>query len=265
MNILLVLAHPEPASLNGAMHRFMRARLEANGHSVQVSDLYAMRWKPALDADDFPARDPAARFSPERESLKAFESGTQAPEVAAEQQKLLWADAVILQFPLWWYSMPAILKGWVERIYAYGFAYGVGEHSDTHWGDRFGEGTLAGKRAMLVVTTGGWASHYGPRGINGPMDDLLFPIQHGILYYPGFDVLPPYVVHRTGKVDEAAYARITEELGQRLDTLFATEPIPFRRQNHGDYEIPALTLRPEIAPGQTGFAIHAATPAQRQS
>ncbi|WP_426392548.1 NAD(P)H-dependent oxidoreductase [Variovorax sp. R-27] len=258
MNILLVLAHPEAASLNGALHRFMLERLAAAGHSVQVSDLYAMRWKPALDADDFPARNTNARFDPSLESLHAFAAGTQPADIASEQQKLLWADAVVLQFPLWWYSMPAILKGWVERIYAYGFAYGLGEHSDTHWGDRFGEGVMAGKRAMLVVTTGGWASHYAPRGINGPMDDLLFPIHHGILYYPGFDVLPPYVVHRTHKVDEAAYARITEELGQRLDTLFTTDPIPFRRQNAGDYEIPALTLREHIAPGETGFGVHSA-------
>lgn len=258
MNILLVLAHPEAASLNGSLHRFMLEHLTAIGHSVQVSDLYAMRWKPALDADDFPARDTAARFDPVLDSLHAFETGTQTVDIAGEQEKLLWADAVILQFPLWWYSMPAILKGWVERIYAYGFAYGLGEHSDTHWGDRFGEGVMAGKRAMLVVTTGGWASHYAPRGINGTMDDLLFPIQHGILYYPGFDVLPPYVVHRTNKIDDAAYARITGELGRQLDTLFTAEPIPFRPQNAGDYEIPALTLREDIAPGKTGFSVHTA-------
>ena len=258
MNILLVLAHPEAASLNGSLHRFMLEHLTAIGHSVQVSDLYAMRWKPALDADDFPARDTAARFDPVLDSLHAFETGTQTVDIAGEQKKLLWADAVILQFPLWWYSMPAILKGWVERIYAYGFAYGLGEHSDTHWGDRFGEGVMAGKRAMLVVTTGGWASHYAPRGINGTMDDLLFPIQHGILYYPGFDVMPPYVVHRTNKIDDAAYARITGELGQQLDTLFTAEPIPFRPQNAGDYEIPALTLREDIAPGKTGFSVHTA-------
>ncbi len=90
------------------------------------------------------------------------------------------------------------------------------------------------------------------------MDDLLLPIQHGILYYPGFDVLPPYAVHRTNKIDDAAYARITGELGQRLDTLFTTEPIPFRRQNAGDYEIPALTPREDIAPGKTGFSVHTA-------
>ncbi len=107
-------------------------------------------------------------------------------------------------------------------------------------------------------------THYAPRGINGPMDDLLFPIHHGILYYPGFEVLPPYVVHRTGKVDAAAYARIEQELGARMDTLFSTAPIPFRRQNHGDYEIPALTLRPDIAPGRSGFGVHQA-PAEAQA
>jgi len=152
--------------------------------------------------------------------------------------------------------MPAIMKGWVERVYAYGFAYGVGEHSDARWGERFGEGSLAGKRAMVIVTTGGWESHYAARGINGPIEDLLFPIHHGILYYPGFEVLPPFVVYRTGKTDAARYAGICQALGHRLDTLASTAPIAFRPQNAGDYEIPALTLREEIAPGVTGFAAH---------
>ena len=169
------------------------------------------------------------RWPPRSPSSAAWQS----PDIAREQEKLLWADAVILQFPLWWYAMPAILKGWVDRVYAYGFAYGVGEHSDTHWGDRFGQGTLAGKRAMLMVTAGGWESHYAPRGINGPIDDLLFPIQHGILYYPGFDVLPPFVVYRTGKTDEARYAKLCDALGQRLDALFTTAPIAFPPAKRG--------------------------------
>ncbi|MFT3803837.1 MAG: NAD(P)H-dependent oxidoreductase [Burkholderiaceae bacterium] len=256
MNVLIVYAHPEPRSLNGSLKDFAVRRLQEDGHAVQVSDLYAMNWKAALDADDDTANAPGARFDPERDSRRAFERGTQSPDIAGEQDKLRWADAVILQFPLWWFSMPAILKGWVERVYAYGFAYGVGEHSDTHWGDRYGEGTLAGKRAMLMVTTGGWASHYEPRGINGPIDDLLFPIQHGILFYPGFDVLPPYVIHRTSRIDAAAFAQISEALGRRLDELWTTPPIPFRKQNAGDYRIPELTLRPGLVPGQAGFGIH---------
>jgi NAD(P)H dehydrogenase (quinone) len=256
MNVLLVYAHPEPRSLNGTLRDFTVERLAAAGHTVQVSDLYAMNWKAVLDAQDSTQRLDTGRFNPSLDSKHAYVNGLQRADIAREQEKLRWADAVILQFPLWWFSMPAILKGWVERVYAYGFAYGVGEHSDTHWGNRYGEGTLAGKRAMLMVTTGGWASHYGPRGINGPMEDILFPIHHGILYYPGFDVLPPYVIHRTSRVDDARFNAIREELGQRLDTLWETKPIAFRRQNAGDYEIPALTLREDIAPGRVGFDVH---------
>ena len=163
---------------------------------------------------------------------------------------------MIFQFPLWWFSMPAIMKGWVERVYSYGFGYGVGEHSERRWGDRYGEGTLSGKRAMLVVTAGGWESHYSARGINGAMDDLLFPIHHGILYYPGLEVLPPFIEYRTDRMGAERFAAICAALGQRLDTLATTRPIPFRRQNYGDYDIPAMTLKPGIAPGRTGFAAH---------
>ena len=256
MNVLIVYAHPEPLSLNGSIKNFAVERLEAAGHSVQVSDLYAMNWKPALDADDSLDGAATERFDAALDSRRAFVGGRQSADIALEQQKLIWADAVILQFPMWWFSMPAILKGWVERVYAHGFAYGVGEHSDRRWGDRYGEGSLAGKRAMLIVTTGGWESHYSPRGINGPIDDILFPIQHGILYYPGFEVLPPFVVYRTSRVDEARFETIREDLGRRLDTLATTAPIAFRAQNGGDYDIPQLTLREDVAPASTGFAAH---------
>ncbi|MBG6082263.1 NAD(P)H-dependent oxidoreductase [Rubrivivax gelatinosus] len=256
MKVLIVYAHPEPRSLNGALKDFAVERLQRAGHEVQVSDLYAMRWKAALDADDDRAHPPGARFDASANSKRALDTGTQSADIEAEQARLRWADALILQFPLWWFSMPAILKGWVDRVYACGFAYGVGEHSDTHWGDRYGEGTLAGKRAMLVVTTGGWASHYAPRGINGPIDDILFPIQHGILFYPGFEVLPPHVIYRSSRIDEAGFAQASAALGERLDALWTTEPIAFRRQNLGDYHIPELELRPELAPGESGLGIH---------
>lgn len=256
MNILIVYAHPEPQSLNGSLKDFTIERLSNAGHHVEVSDLYAMNWKAALDRHDSADFDAQQRFDPSSASLHAFQNGLQSADIAAEQQKLDRADMLILQFPLWWFSMPAIMKGWVDRVYACGFAYGVGEHSDSHWGDRYGEGRMAGKRAMLIVTAGGWASHYGPRGVNGPIDDLLFPIQHGILWYPGFAVLPPFVVYRTSRVDEQKYAQLCDALGKRLDTLAQTQPIAWHRQNGGAYAIPELTLREDIAPGAEGFAIH---------
>lgn len=258
MNVLIVYAHPEPSSLNGALKEFSVERLEAAGHAVRVSDLYTMRWKAVVDANDSSEHVPGTPFNVSAESARALRNGTQSEDIAAEQEKLKWADAVIFQFPLWWFSMPAIMKGWVDRVYAYGFAYGVGEHSDTRWGDRYGEGSLAGKRAMLIVTTGGWEPHYSARGINGPIDHLLFPIQHGMLFYPGFDVLPPFLIYRTGRMDEAKFSQARDALGRRLDELWSTRPIPFRRQNGGDYDIPECTLKDDVAPGATGFGAHVA-------
>ena len=257
MNVLLVFAHPEPRSLNGALRDVAVAELKDQGHEVRISDLYAMGWKAAVDRADFPQLAPDARLNVAAASGEAFKAHRLTDDVRAEQEKLLWADAVVLQFPLWWFTMPAILKGWVDRVYSYGFTYGVGEHSDKRWGNRYGEGVFAGKRAMLIVTTGGWEEHYSARGINGPIDDLLFPINHGVLFYPGFDVLPAFAAHRVNRLDEAGFAAIADQLRERIRTLFTAKPIPYRRQNHGDYLIPAMQLRTELGdPEARGFALH---------
>lgn len=257
MNVLIVFAHPEPYSLNAALRDVAIAELKAQEHEVQVSNLYAMGWKASVDRADFPTLAADARLKVAAASGEAFASSALTEDVKAEQDKLVWANVLILQFPLWWFTMPAILKGWIDRVYAFGFAYGVGEHSDQRWGDRYGEGTLAGKRAMLIVTTGGWKEHYSARGINGPIDDLLFPINHGILHYPGYDVLPPFVTYRVDRLDAAGFELVAERLRARMRTLGTTVPIPYRRQNGGDYLLPGLQLRPEIGePNLTGFELH---------
>lgn len=257
MKVLLVFAHPEPRSLNAALRDVAIDELKTQGHEVRVSDLYAEHWKSAIDRADFPALSPDERLVPILSSKKAFDTDTLTEDVKAEIDKLVWADVLMLQFPLWWFSMPAILKGWVDRVFAYGFAYGVGEHSERRWGDRYGEGTMAGKRAMLIVTAGGWAEHYSPRGVNGAIEDLLFPINHGILYYPGYNVLPPFVVFRVDRFDASAFEPVAKSLRERMRTLATVEPIPYRMQNAGDYTIPNMQLRPELTePGTTGFALH---------
>ncbi|KAJ8101615.1 flavoprotein-like protein [Lipomyces tetrasporus] len=257
MKVLLVFAHPEPRSFNGALRDIAVEELKAQGHEVQVSDLYSMNWKSQIDRSDFPTVAPDSLLKVSAASGASFAANTLTDDVKAEHKKLLWADFLILQFPLWWWTMPAILKGWVDRVYSYGFAYGRGEHSDKHWGDRFGEGVFAGKRAMLIVTMGGWEEHYSPRGINGPIDDLLWPINHGILYYPGFEVLPSFLVYRSGRLDANGFDLIADRLRDRMRTLATTSPILYRRQNGGDYIIPTLELRPGLGNSSaTGFALH---------
>jgi NAD(P)H dehydrogenase (quinone) len=257
MNILIVSAHPDPASLTNALSGVAAQQLREEGHEVRVSDLYAADWKAVVDRNDFPALPASERLRVPVASGEAYNTGALTRDVTDEQAKLLWADALILAFPLWWFSMPAILKGWIDRVYSFGFAYGVGEHSERRWGDRYGEGRLAGKRAMLIVPAGGWETHYGPRGINGPIDDLLFPINHGVLFYPGYDVLPPFVTYRADRMDDAGFKDTSDALRDRMRALFTDAPVPYRQQNGGDYSIPAMELRPEAVDQElVGFAAH---------
>src|SRR6478736_4879268 len=109
MNVLLVYAHPEPRSLNGSLKDFAVKRLEQAGHAVQVSDLYGMNWKAPLDAQDRTDKEKSERFDPSSDSRHAFMNGTQSKDIEREQEKLQWADVLILQFPLWWFSIPAIM------------------------------------------------------------------------------------------------------------------------------------------------------------
>lgn len=253
--VLIVYAHPEPTSVTRQLVEVTAETLETQGHEVLRSDLYGMRWKAVHDADDFPSRANPERLSFIMESANAHASGGHTDDVMAEQAKLTSADAVILQFPLWWYGVPAILKGWIERVFAFGFGYGYRNGTNDY---RYGEGALKGKRALVQVGTGGPEVEYGPRGINGSMEQLLFPLTHGTLFFPGMDVLPTHAVYG------AAHFETAEQIEQakaswraRVERLFEDTPIPFRPQNGGDYQ-DRRTLRDDIAPGKSGLTVHVA-------
>lgn len=251
--VLVVFAHPEPTSVTRQLVDVTAETLSAAGHRVLTSDLYGMRWKAVYDADDFPSRINPERLSFVAESGHAYATGRQTPDVVAEQEKLLAADAVILQFPLWWYGVPAILKGWIERVYAFGFAYGYRNGTNEC---RFGDGILKGKRALVNVQTGGPAADYGPRGINGPIEQLLFPLTHGALFYPGMDVLPVHAVYGAGRFTTAAQMDAAKAGWRlRLAGLFTDAPTPFRAQNGGDFP-DRHTMADHVAPGLTGIVAH---------
>lgn len=252
MKILVVSAHPEATSVTRQLADISVSTLVKQDHQVMESDLYAMNWKAVYDASDFPERVNNERLSFIQESAHAYSNGCQTTDVTEEQRKLAQADAVILHFPLWWFSMPAIMKGWIDRVWAYGLAYGYKDAGNRY---RYGEGGLAGKRALLAVSVGGPAVDYGPRGINGPLDQLLFPITHGTLFFAGMDVLPEFALYSTGAYDSEAMAAGAGAWRERLAGLFTDAPVPFRRQNDGDYP-DRHVLSENILTNQRGLTVH---------
>lgn len=254
MKVLWVFAHPEPRSLNASLRNAGIAALEAAGHEVRQSDLYAMGWKAVADAADFPAHDPAARLIYADASGAAFRSGTQAGDVTAEQAKVMWADALIFQFPLWWFSAPAILKGWFDRVLAAGWAYRVPNPANPKWTRRYGDGTLKGKRALLVVSAGGSAVSLGPRGVAGDINDLLFPITYGVCWFTGMAPLKPHVINNANRVTAETYTDVEQALLARLAVLDREAPIPYRTQDGGDYD-DDMALKPGREGAAQGLAM----------
>ncbi|CCH59945.1 hypothetical protein TBLA_0C01300 [Henningerozyma blattae CBS 6284] len=257
MKVLIVYAHPEKQSLTHSLKEVAVQKLKEDGHEVIVSDLYAMKWQASIEPTDFLNHDEDTRLNVMLDSGIAYEAGALTEDVLAEQEKLRWADTVIFQFPFWWFHMPAIMKGWIDRVFSFKFAYGVGEHTATHYGDQYGEGPFTNKRALIITTIGGHKSHYTERGIGGNIDYLLFPINHGILYYPGFQVLPSFCVYETIKMNNGTFNNWADKLRNYLDDLETKKRIPYRIQNGGDYNLLELTLKEGTeSPGQTGLNIH---------
>jgi NAD(P)H dehydrogenase (quinone) len=256
VNVLWVYAHPESRSLNAALRDVGTNVLQQAGHRVTVSDLYAMSWKAALDRDDFgDLHDAPTELS--RTSKCAQEAGTVADDIRTEQRKLVEADTLVLQFPLWWYATPAILKGWIDRVFAKGFAYGIADPTDPTRTFRYGDGPLRDKRAQVITTAGSPAAAMGPRGINGQLDQVLFPLLHGTLWYVGMEVLPPLAVYGADRLSTADHAEARARVRQRMTRLQEVEPIAYRHQNRGDYDRD-LVLRGPLSPGQSGVGVHAA-------
>jgi len=230
MNVLIVHAHPEPKSFNGAMKDLAMETFTAAGHEVMVSDLYAMGFNPVAGPGDMTGeRNDPEFFSLPREQTAAYEAGALSADIAAEIEKVKRADFVLFQFPVWWFGMPAILKGWADRVFARGFAYLPGRKYDT--------GMFRGKLAMVAATTGTSADTYAPDGIDGDILTVLWPVHNGLLRYSGFDVLPPFVAYMPGRVGDDGRKAYLEAYAKRLEEIDDTPRLFFHpAQDYGKNE-----------------------------
>jgi NAD(P)H dehydrogenase (quinone) len=226
MKVLIVHAHPEPQSFTAALRDLARETLEGQGHEVQVSDLYAMNWNPVASAADFTARANPDYLVYALEQREGVKGGQLAADIQAELDKLLWADLLILNFPLYWFSVPAMLKGWIDRVLVSGVCYG---------GKRFyDQGGLAGKKALVSLTLGGREHMFGAGAIHGPLEDMLRPLLRGTLAYVGMDVLEPFVAWHVPYISHDAREDFLRAYQQRLEGLAQDVPLVFPRLEQFD-------------------------------
>jgi NAD(P)H dehydrogenase (quinone) len=226
MQAHIVLAHPEPKSFNAHLADVARQALQARGWAVSLSDLYGMGFDPREAPGHYADRLDPARFDVQAEQRHASDVQTIPREVRDEIGRLDAADLVILQYPMWWHLPPAILKGWIDRVFIYGEVY----RSDY----RFDKGRYLGKKAVLSCTVGTSPETYAYNGRSGDIDLLVWPVNFSLAYV-GFDVLAPHVAYGVeaglrysdpGEV-EARLARVEGAYVARLHAIEAEAALPF--------------------------------------
>lgn len=191
MHILIVYAHPHHCSFNKALKEHAVALLKQKQHQVTISDLYANKFKAVADWDDFKSDKLSLQYGIAQQ--QAFSDNLLSEDIKQEQTKILNAGAIILQFPLWWFSTPAILKGWLDRVFTPGFAY-----EKDKW---FSDGLLKPRKVMLASTTQSPDSAYAQGGMHGDIEQYLLPINH-TLRFAGLTVVKPFVAYGVMSTDD---------------------------------------------------------------
>ncbi|MFD7321143.1 NAD(P)H oxidoreductase [Streptomyces sp. NPDC059875] len=191
---LLVHAHPRPDSLTAQVADLVHARLKDGGGTVDVLDLYAEGFDPVLHPADEPDWE-------DREK-------TYTPEVHAHMDRILAADDIVIVFPVWWMAPPAVLKGWIDRVWNYGFAYGRSRPR------------LASKRMLWLALMGNPLEEIEQLGLDTVLDTQL---RVGVSEYCGIRDTSVRIVYGTelsGVPKDLRPARVREllvEAGAALD------------------------------------------------
>lgn len=162
MNYLVVFAHSNPKSFNKGILDTIRETVEKKKENIQIRDLYSMNFDAILKPSDF----------------EAFQKNTVPEDIKTEQEHIKWADVIIFVYPVWWVGLPAILKGYVDRVFANGFAY--------EYVNGAPNGLLKGKRALLICTTGSPSEMLAQNGMHNAMKQTS---DTGIFSFCGIEVI----------------------------------------------------------------------------
>jgi NAD(P)H dehydrogenase (quinone) len=162
MNYLIVYSHPNPNSFNHAIKEALAAALKERGGEVRVRDLYPINFHPVLSTRDF----------------QYYMDGKVPDEVKTEQEHIRWADVIIFVYPIWWTGLPAMVKGYIDRVFTKGFAYDYTAEGIA--------GLLEGKKVFIFNTTGTPGPVYEKSGM---VKSIKQTSDEGIFKFCGMELL----------------------------------------------------------------------------
>lgn len=195
MHALIVIGHHDPASLTHALAEQLAEGLRAAGHTSEFADLAREGFDPRFTLADHAVH---RRLGPP------------PADVLAEQARIERADTVVLVYPIYWWSLPALLKGWVERVFSNGWAfYQAADGSTTK--------RLHDLTAHLIGVAGADAGTFERHGYG---EAMRVQIEHGIFDYCGARVLSSTLLDDSEGQDPARHLRTARALGERM---FASE------------------------------------------
>lgn len=189
MKVHLVFAHPNLDSFNGQLRTTAIDFFKENNINYSISDLYQINFKASADKDDFTYLANPNYFDLQFEQAHALQNGNFVDDIKREQQLLQDADLIIFQFPLWWYSMPGLLKGYIDRVFSMGWAYG-------------GAQVLKGKR-ILVSTTTGAPEMAWTEDNRGTIIDIFKHLFIGTFGLTGLNPVEPFIVYGAKRLDDS--------------------------------------------------------------
>lgn len=180
MKNLIVYAHPNSGSLNHFFKQTVLESLQESGAEIEVRDLNQINFNPVLSLDD----------------MSGQRMGKVADDVKMEQDFITWADRIIFIYPIWWTGMPAIMKGYIDRVFSYGFAY--------RYDQGIQKGLLTGKKTIIINSHGKSNAEYEAMGMDKA---LALTSDTGIFTYSGLEIQEHFYFD---KADRASQENVSD-------------------------------------------------------
>lgn len=216
-NFLVVFAHPNiSSSFNAAILDKTKKSILDCGHNLEVSELYQMNWNATAGKNDFRQHLNSEEIHLINEQQNSLKNNLYENDLKQEMEKLARADYLIFIFPLWWASCPAVMKGWIDRVFSCDFAWGMK--------NMFHKGLMLGKRAAIFTSAGADEGEYSPEGDQqASLTQTLSHIHRGSLAFCGFDVLPIHAIFEVEDCKEELRKDYLEKIGDIINNFGSAE------------------------------------------